>query len=514
MFLTDKQRDQLLTFARDEAAGQELLALVEGWLADARAREQAFADILKRDWNAIFTIDSASGAVLDAAGAAEALYGYSRDEMLRMNHTQFSAEPTETRRAVTEVKTSIPVRYHRHKNGTVLPVEIAAAHLVQGGRKLHVAAIRSHATRQPVEIALYESEERYRRLVELLPIGVVLYYDGKILFANGAATRILKVAHPGELIGQSGLEFVHPDYAARTRDLILRLAANHQPAPRLFEEKLIRRDGVTIDVEVAAVPFPYQGQTAVMIVFEDVTERIRAQRQAFDLAVERERLKILRNFVLDASHEFRTPLAIITTSLYLYARTDSLEKRQAHGETILQQVQRLTKLLDDMLTLSRLDSMSAFQTAPVALNQMLQQLVAQLTSQPGAPQITLETDDRLLFIEGNEELLHQAFARLLSNAVRFTPPTGSVHIQTVVTLEAVIVEIRDTGIGMTADTIHHIFERFYREDRARQTPGFGLGLPIAREVIEGHGGYIEVESEAGQGSLFRVRLPQRQDRTA
>ncbi len=507
MTLTAEQREQLRALARDEAAQQSLVTLVEELLADAHAREQAYAQVVLRDWEVAFTIDSESGAILDVSGAVEAFYGYSRDEVLRMNHTDFSAEPSETRRAVSEQKTTIPVRYHRRKDGTVMAVEIAGVHFIQRGRNVHLAAIRSHAAREKVEIALLESEERYRRLVELLPSGVLLHHQGKILLANGAAARILKADHPGELVGQSGLHFLHPDYRALTLEHLERLATTAQPALVSVEEKVVRRDGVTIDVALSAVPFPYQGETAMMIVFEDMTEHKRAQRQAFDLAVERERLNILRKFVQDTSHEFRTPLSIINNSLYLYTRAGSAEKEKAYSQAIRDQVQRLSRLLDDMVTMSRLDSVARFQLVPVALNPLLQSLVSRFAQTPDTPRLTLETDDHLPLILGDEDLLRRALGSLLSNALRFTPASGSIQVRTLSGPEAVEIEIRDTGIGMTADTMQHIFERFYREDEARTTPGLGLGLPIAWQVIEGHGGHIEVESAPGEGSLFRVWLP-------
>jgi signal transduction histidine kinase len=114
-------------------------------------------------------------------------------------------------------------------------------------------------------------------------------------------------------------------------------------------------------------------------------------------------------------------------------------------------------------------------------------------------------------VEGNAADLHLALGNIVDNAIRFTSSGGNIQIQTGRHAEGIFIAIVDSGVGIDADVLPHIFERFYRADQAHTTRGFGLGLPIAQRIIEGHGGRIEVESVVNEGTTVKVILPIKED---
>lgn len=241
----------------------------------------------------------------------------------------------------------------------------------------------------------------------------------------------------------------------------------------------------------------------------DITEHKQAAEDHLKLQLERERMQLLANFITQASHEFKTPLSIINTSTYMLGKMDTFDKQQQYFQRIDQQVINITTLIENLSTLSKLDSGQVITLETVDLNQILQDIYRskQFSQQDNNPESRLESSENPLLVYGNVEYLEQAIKHIWGNAIRYTPQDGIITIRSSNVDDNALIEISDTGIGISSDDLSHIFERFYRTDKAGSTRGFGLGLPIAKSTIERLGGHIEVESELGKGSLFRISLP-------
>jgi two-component system phosphate regulon sensor histidine kinase PhoR len=215
--------------------------------------------------------------------------------------------------------------------------------------------------------------------------------------------------------------------------------------------------------------------------------------------------------VANVSHEFRTPLASIR-SLAETLHDDPhmpAETRQRFLNLIIQEADRLARIADDLLTLTRAESMQpvreVFELAPV-----IQQAIQEMESEARRAQVSvsaaLEPNLRLF---ANRDQILQVALNLLSNAIRYNKPQGSVSVRVYREGDHAVLEVADTGIGIPSEALPRIFERFYRVDktRSRETGGTGLGLAIVKHIVEAHGGHVEVESEYRVGSVFRVRLP-------
>lgn len=221
----------------------------------------------------------------------------------------------------------------------------------------------------------------------------------------------------------------------------------------------------------------------------------------------------ITQFTADASHELRTPLAVMRTTTEVSLRTSQTiaEYREAQQE-VLSELEKTSSLVENLMLLARADAgAEGLQQAPLNVAECLRDACkdGKILAQAKQVKFVDNTDVQNILIQGDSHALHRLFLILIDNAVKYTPPGGSVAVSLKANNGSAIAEFRDTGIGIGADDLPHIFDRFYRADKARSREfgGIGLGLSIARWVAEAHRGSIEVQSTPGNGSLFRVRLP-------
>ncbi|MEP6984704.1 MAG: ATP-binding protein [Chloroflexota bacterium] len=252
-------------------------------------------------------------------------------------------------------------------------------------------------------------------------------------------------------------------------------------------------------------------QYAVSII-RDITQRKQLETRTIELLAERERVKVLQRFVSDMSHDFRTPLSILSSSLYLMQKNTDPEKQQAHALKAGHQIKRMEKLLSELLQIARLDEHQVrFQFQATDLNTFLEPIVREYGAIASEKQIEVrfvpDTEKCVARIDLTE--FDHAFRNLIENAIAYTPQEGSIIVRTETRSEQAIISIEDTGIGIAMCDLPHIFERFYRADQARSTDtgGNGLGLSIVKRIVEEHNGSIEVKSEVDVGTKFSMNLP-------
>jgi two-component system heavy metal sensor histidine kinase CusS len=221
----------------------------------------------------------------------------------------------------------------------------------------------------------------------------------------------------------------------------------------------------------------------------------------------------VRRFTGDASHELRTPLAVIRTEaeVALNKPLSATEHQQLLG-SILEECERLTRLTDQLLTLSREDAGGAGRAVHAAVDLTALVLGAAETMRPlaDARGVALRVEGATpVPVRGDDARLRQVFYNLLDNAIKYTPPGGRVEVVAGREAEAAVVRVRDTGIGIPAEHLPRVFDRFYRVDKARSRAegGTGLGLSIAHSIVAAHDGRIELASTPGQGTTCTVRLP-------
>jgi heavy metal sensor kinase len=220
-----------------------------------------------------------------------------------------------------------------------------------------------------------------------------------------------------------------------------------------------------------------------------------------------------RRFTADASHELKTPLAVLRGDIEVALRRErSPGEYQRVLESSLEETARLTKLTDDLLTLARSDAdQSVLEREEVRLDILAAEAREYISPLAQSARVALNFDppDSPIVVEGDQKRLTQLLVNLLDNAIKYTPAGGSARLSLSVKQGSAVIEVSDTGRGIPASALPHIFERFYRQTDPRDSrvTGFGLGLAISKWIADAHGGSIEVESQEGKGSRFTVQLP-------
>ena len=278
-------------------------------------------------------------------------------------------------------------------------------------------------------------------------------------------------------------------------------------------EKLLYLNNNTVlenDIEVSGrhisacfAPFKTEGQklSGVIVVLHDITKQ-----QKLELA--------RREFVANVSHELRTPLATIksyTETLIDSAPAGEEEYRKSFLETINQEADRMTRIVSDLLTLSKLNSPETMQKTSFALDRLVAEVVRKQTHaiREMDHEVHLHIDDGMPPFYGDSGRMEQVVTNLLTNAIKYTPAGGKIDVYCGSKLTYAYIIVKDNGIGIPKEDLPRIFERFYRVDKARsrQKGGTGLGLAIAKEIVEAHGGKIALESELGKGTEITITMP-------
>lgn len=323
---------------------------------------------------------------------------------------------------------------------------------------------------------------RFRQAMSLLPEGVAIMDDVLFLeWCNPAAERHLGLT----LERDKGLRVTnlvrHPDFI----DYII-LGRYEQPLTLSFRGRKI---------ECRIIPFENRRQILVTHDATD-TERIEAMR---------------RDFIANASHELRTPLTVIVGFLEIAMSDPCMDAatRQAHLKLMTEQGGRMQRLIEDMLTLSRLESDEfPLRRERVDIAALVDSVAAEARALSGGRhEIAVSVDGP--DVMGSVEELRSAFANLASNAVRYSPQGGRIELSWKRGEDDLQFSVKDSGIGIDPQHISRLTERFYRVDksRSRETQGTGLGLAIVKHVLLRHGGRVKICSKPGEGSTFTASLP-------
>ena len=221
--------------------------------------------------------------------------------------------------------------------------------------------------------------------------------------------------------------------------------------------------------------------------------------------------QLRQDFISNVSHEIQSPLTSIRGFATLLKNDKLTAKQKNHYLNIIEaESKRLSSLSDNLLKLSALETgIEPLSVNEYRLDKQLEKVALMLEPQWSAKNIAMEADLEKLTIQGDEDLLSQVWVNILHNAIKFTPEGGTIHIDFKYGNNEACCQISDTGIGIAAEDLMHIFERFYKVDKSRDRAlgGNGLGLSLAKKIVELHGGHITPQSELGKGTTFTVTLP-------
>ncbi len=401
----------------------------------------------------------------------------------------------------------------------IMNVESKSKMLMESDLNLMIA-LSEHVTiaveRAQLFMDVVESNKKYEMVVNSVH-EVIFQFDlnGIITFLNNSWVQLSGYTLE-ESIGKHFSQFAAPE----ERETVIRIGQIlYSGAQNNVRHQLtvVRKDGTRFQLEVH-IQQVHNAQGSLVGIggtASDISERLQAEKQALDLMLKARTVEMLKDFLTGVSHDLRTPLSVMNTSLYLLRHRLGDEENR-HLDALEKQTSHMQRVVEDMLDMSKLDDEIA-ELTPIRLdmNGLIRDLL--VTLQNGAntknQHLIFKSMDGSPFIVADQFMLGKAITNVVKNAIQYTPNGGDIHIETCQTQAATVqITIRDSGIGIEAETLPHIFDRFYKANEARPSGqgGTGLGLSIAHRIVEMHGGKIEAQSIPDAGSTFIITLPVRQ----
>ncbi|RKG72538.1 PAS domain-containing sensor histidine kinase [Corallococcus exercitus] len=509
------------------ASGGDIAYVSPQSARDMGAQLRLFIDSV-RDY-AILTLDPA-GYIVSWNTGAERIKGYKAEEILGQHFSRFYT-PEDVASGRPQMELEIVNREGRfeeeawrvRKDGSLFwaNVVITAMRDSQGQLVGYGKVTRDFTERKQTQERLRQSEERFRLLIEHVQDYAIymLDADGRVSTWNAGAERF-KQYKAEEIIGQHFSRFFPPEDVARGKPWhALQVAASEGR----FEEEAwrVRKDGSLFwaSVVITALHDTHGQLVGYAKVTRDITQRKQNQERR-ELEMLRDAVRARDEFLSVASHELKTPLTPLQLKLTSLLRVVEnnpsaslpVERIARDLEVARRQVRKLSDLIEDLLDVSRISmGQLRLDRAPMDLSSLAREVVVRYA--PQAVQVgcvvTLEAPTP---IEGHWDRarLDQVITNLLTNALKYGAGKP-IHVRVRVDSALAVVSVRDEGIGIPHEDQPRVFERFVRAVSERNYGGLGLGLFITQQIIEAHGGIVQVRSTPGQGSTFTVMLPRGPD---
>jgi len=354
------------------------------------------------------------------------------------------------------------------------------------------------------------SEERLRRIAESGMVGLLFWeLGGRVTYANDRFLDMVGFTREELAAGRVDWRaMTPPEWEAADRAAVAEIAASGVTTP--FEKEFVRSDGTRVPVLVSAATFPGATDRGVTLAL-DITERKRSEQEV-RRAYEEARQAVLErdNVLAIVSHDLRNPLNAIVMATSLLQDDIPEEKKQGQVNLIRRATDQMTRLVRDLLDASQLEAGGlgvALRACPAGA--LVHAAVEFLTPLAEARSLTLCADVRTdVEVRADLDRIHQVFVNLVSNAVAHTPAGGEVVVRAEPGEPGEVrFSVQDSGTGILPEHLPHLFDRFWQARKSARA-GAGLGLTIARGIVEAHGGRIWAESEPGLGSMFHFTLPE------
>jgi PAS domain S-box-containing protein len=465
------------------------------------------------------------------------MLGYSREELTQKSFIELThPDDVETSVGLAEQAIQGKISHYKlekryiRKNQDVIWVSVTSTAIRDySGEIRHrlgmiedITERRHHETeRKRAEASLLQNEARFRGVFESNLMGILFWHiNGQITDVNDAFVRMVGYSREELISGQvEWTEITPPEYREYDAQKFEVMQETGAFAP--FEKEYICKDGSRIPVLLGCAFLPDSSERGIAFVLDIRDQKQLKQERELLLAREqsaREAAEIANRtkdeFLAIVSHELRSPLnAILGWAKLLRTRQLDSSTIERALETIERNTQTQVQLIEDLLDVSRmLQGQLRLAVAPVNLNSMIETTVNSVRFAAEAKQIdlTFTTDAAVTQVLGDLNRLQQVVSNLLSNAIKFTPPAGRVSITLKRIGRQAQIQVTDTGKGISADFLPHVFERFRRVDSSttRSKDGLGLGLAIVRHLVELHQGTVIAASPGeGLGATFTIRLP-------
>lgn len=478
-----------------------------------------------------------AGDILMANPRVYEMFGYNKNELIgksieilvpdRFRHNHKKHRETYHKKPKKRSMGSGMDLQGKRKNGTTFPVEISLNYFRQGDDLLVMALLTDISERKALDQkllhlnnelemrveerteALRESQKLYNAIARNYPNGTISVFDDNLRYVFVEGKELFKIGITGEkLIGTKYIERLPKDIA---------------PTVEKQLTGVLKGVSATLELEyrnnhyvLNAVPLTdSKGKISqILVVEQNITEQKKAEKEIRRaLQKEKELNELKSRFVSMASHEFRTPLSTILSSVSLaekYVAPEDSEKREKHFNRIKSSVRNLTSILNDFLSLDKLEA-GKVENNPVEFD--LKEFATELAEEMQAvaktgQRVNYKHTGKQTIVNLDRNILKNILNNLLSNAIKYSPEHSEIFFNSIIEKNKLKINIADKGIGIPEEEKQHLFERFFRAKNALNIGGTGLGLNIVKKYTDLLGGEIGFESECGKGTVFTVSIPQ------
>jgi len=465
--------------------------------------------IVQSAMDAILTVDDQQHVLLFNE-AAERMFGCSSKEALgqplnqfipsrfreaHRQHIEKFGRSGVTNRKMGELGTVMGLR----AGGEEFPVEAAISHFSVEGKKFYTVILRDITERKQAERLIRQSEERYRRLIAVSPLAIIVYRGDHVIFINDEGLKLFGAVKAQEILGKSHFDLFHPDCHDLIRERVQQLLEGRTTVP-VVEEKIVTLDGRIVDVEVSKAKYADEEGPAIVAVIRDISERKRLTEQLRRT----ERVAELGTLASGMAHEIGTPMNVILgRAEYLMQRTQE-EPLKKGLQTIVNQVERITRVMNQLLAFAR---RKPVERRALDLQKTIDDNLEIFEERLARHRITIERAfaGSCPPVLADADQMSQVVINLVMNALHAMPDGGALRVGVSPHDGMVRLTVTDTGHGIPKDVAAKIFEPFFTTKEFGK--GTGLGLTVVKGIIEEHHGTIAVESKSGTGTTFTIHLP-------
>ena len=514
--ITERRR---ITEERERALAREHDAREHAELVNAQLRESEERFRLTIDEAPIgMALVALDGRFARVNHALCELTGYTRAELERLTfqditHPDDLATDVELARqlAAGDIPSyQLEKRYIR-KDGSVVEIMLSGSVLRGADQtpRYFIAQIEDISTRKRAERALRQSEAKFSGIVSISADAIICVdEEQRITIFNDGAEQIFGYAQE-DVLGTPLERLIPERFRERHRDHFARFAAGAENARRMGARHDIfglRKGGDEFPAEASIARIVVEGTTLFSVVLRDITDRKRVE-EALQRAV------VARDEVLGiVAHDLRNPLntILMTASLLENAAPEPERRDQTPRKVIERAAKRMNRLIQDMLDVTLAEAGELrLERAPISTRDLVREALLAQAPLASASHVTLHSEvaDDVPDVDADRHRLLQVFENLIGNAIKFTPPGGRITVSAAPDDSDVRFAVSDTGAGIPAESMPHVFDRFWQGQAKERRRGAGLGLPITQAIVTAHGGTIRVESILGQGSTFTFTIP-------
>lgn len=480
--------------------------------------EEKFRCLFQYHIAAQLILDPDTGQIVDANKAAENFYGWSVAELqCKCIQDINTLSPEQVALKMNKAKSLKRFHFefkHRLADGSIRDVEVYSSSIEIEGRQLLHSIIHDISDREKAEESLKASEARFRKMVEDAPDPIFIQTQMRFSYLNQKALNLFGAKDAQELIGSPVMERFHPDYHASVKQRIKGLNEHRKPT-ELMEQKYLRMDGSTVLVEVTAQPIMYEDNDGALVFVRDVTERKNLEAQL----MQAQKMESVGRLAGGIAHDYNNMLSIILGYTdFAFEKIDTKHPLFSDLEQIHTAAERSVDITRQLLAFSRKQTI---EPTLLDLNESVEGMLKMLRRLIGEDiDIAWHPGEHLWPVFMDPSQLNQMIVNLCVNARDAIKNVGKITIETSTKSfddeyctehvgfrpgDYIMVAVSDDGCGMDKDLQSHIFEPFFTTKEMGK--GTGLGLSTVYGIVKQNNGFINVYSEPGQGSTFRIYIP-------